>query len=95
MSVAPGEVLRGLVSLRGSRKVAYGTTQQFTVLQQQGGEVVGGSTYELRLNRARGLHPVSHVRVILEKVRILDDHDPCLASGIASNPCRCEQGERA
>jgi hypothetical protein len=46
------------------------------VLQQQGGEIVGGSTYELRLTRAAALHPVSRIRVILEKVAILDDHDP-------------------
>jgi hypothetical protein len=71
-------VLQGLITLRGSRRVPYGQTQRFNVLQLQDGRIVGGSTYELRLCRAQGLHPVSHIRVLLEKVRILDDHDPWL-----------------
>jgi hypothetical protein len=71
-----GQWLQGILTLKGSRKVPYGQSQQFTIIQVQGGDMVGGSTYELRLNRARGLHPVSHIRVVLEKVMILDDHEP-------------------
>jgi photosystem II stability/assembly factor-like uncharacterized protein len=74
--IPKGGTLQGILTFRGSRRVPYGQTQQFTVIQMQGGEMVGGSTYELRLRRAKGLHPVSHIRVILEKVRIVDDHDP-------------------
>lgn len=74
--MAPGQTLQGVVTCKGSHKVPYGQTQQFAVMQRQRGEIVGGSTYEVRLARAAGLHPVSHIRVILEKVQILDDHDP-------------------
>lgn len=76
IKMAPGQSLQGVLTFKGSKRVPHGQTQQFTVLQQQGGEIVGGSTYELRLNRAAALHPVSRIRVILEKVAILDDHDP-------------------
>lgn len=78
IQLARGESLQGVVTFKGSRHVPYGQTQQFTVIQMQGGEMVGGSTYELRLNRARALYPVSRIRVVLEKVRVLDDHDPWL-----------------
>jgi len=76
IKLARGEALQGIITLKGSKRVPHGQTQQFTVIQQQGGRVVGGSTYQLRLNRARKLHPVSRIRVVLEKVRILDDHEP-------------------
>jgi hypothetical protein len=76
IKVARGEWLQGLLTFKGSKRVPYGQTQQFAVIQLQGGEMVGGSTYELRLQRARALHPVSHIRVVLERVKILDDHDP-------------------
>ncbi|MES1240652.1 MAG: hypothetical protein ABUT39_03440 [Acidobacteriota bacterium] len=69
--------LQAVFTVRGSHHVPYGRSQRFSVLQRQGGEVVGGSTFEVRLRRARALHPVSRIRVILEKVRILDDKDPC------------------
>ena len=65
----------------------------------QGGDVVGGSTYQLRLNRARKLLPVSRIRVVLEKVRILDDHEPWFkgrgdfqfATCVAFNNERCRR----
>jgi hypothetical protein len=76
--IKKGEYLQGILTVKGSRRVPYGQSQQFTVVQLQGGEMVGGSTYELRLNRARALHPVSRIRVVFEKVKILDDHDPWL-----------------
>ncbi|MBZ0280552.1 MAG: hypothetical protein K8L97_07400 [Anaerolineae bacterium] len=72
----PGETLHGVVTLLGSRRVETGQSQQFTIMQRQKGEIVGGSTYELRLKRAAKLLPVSRIRVILEKVEILNDHDP-------------------
>ncbi len=78
LRLGPGQSLRGVITLQGSHKVAYGQRQRFAVLQRQAGEIVGGSTYELRLRRAADLHPVSRIRVVLEKVRILDDHDPCI-----------------
>jgi hypothetical protein len=76
IKLAPGQKLRGLLTLKGSTKVAPGKSKRFQVLQLQNGEIVGGSTYDLRLNTVAGLHPVSHIRVILEKVRILDDLEP-------------------
>lgn len=74
--IARGEALQGVLTLKGSKRVPHGQTQQFTVLQYQGGDVVGGSSYRLQLQRARKLLPVSRIRIILEKVHILDDHEP-------------------
>jgi hypothetical protein len=74
--VARGAALQGIFTMKGSKHVPTGQTQQFSVIQTQGGVVVGGSTYVLRLNRARKLLPVSRIRIVLEKVRILDDHEP-------------------
>ena len=71
-----GGALQGILTMKGSKRVPTGQTQQFSVIQTQGGAVVGGSTYVLRLNRARKLLPVSRIRIVLEKVRILDDHEP-------------------
>jgi len=68
--------LQALFSVRGTHNVPYGRNQRFSVMQRQGGRIIGGSTFELRLRRAKALHPVSRIRVILEKVRVLDDHDP-------------------
>jgi hypothetical protein len=42
-------------------------------MQRQGRVVIGGSTYEIRLKRARGLHPISKIRIILEKVQLTRD----------------------
>ncbi len=70
------QALQAVITFRGSHKVPYGRTQQFTVMQRQGGQIVGGSTYEIRLKRAAALHPVSRIRIVLDKVRILNDHDP-------------------
>lgn len=70
--------LQVVFTVRGSKNVEYGQHQRFTVMQRQDGRIIGGSTFELRLKRARAMHPVSRIRVILEKVRILDDNDPCL-----------------
>src|SRR5206468_10329743 len=74
--IARGAMLQGILTLKGSKRVPTGQTQQFSVIQMQGGAIVGGSTYVLRLNGARKLLPVSRIRVVLEKVRILDDHEP-------------------
>ena len=56
-------------------RVPYGVHQRFDVMQGQHGRVIGGSTFEVRVRRAAALHPVSRIRVTLEKVRILDDKD--------------------
>jgi hypothetical protein len=78
IKVKPYQTIQAVITCKGSHKVPYGRTQQFTVMQRQGGEIVGGSTYEIRLKRAKGLHPVSRIRIVMEKVRILNDHDPCI-----------------
>jgi hypothetical protein len=78
IKVQRGQALQGIFTVKGSKRVPVGQSQQFTVLQQQEGRVVGGSTFQLRLNRARKLLPVSRIRVVLEKVSVLDDHDPWL-----------------
>jgi hypothetical protein len=76
IKMKPHQKLRAVITCKGSKNAAYGATQKFAIRQRQGGVIVGGSTFDLRLTRARGLHPVSHIRVILERVRILDDHEP-------------------
>lgn len=76
VQLARGEAMRGVLTLKGSRRVPPGRTQQFSVIQLQGGDVVGGSTYELRLAGTRGVKAVSRIRVILERVRVLDAHEP-------------------
>ena len=67
--------LRAVFPVRGSHNVPYGRHQRFAVMQRQRDRIVGGSTFEVRLRRAKAMHPVSRIRVILEKVRILDDKD--------------------
>jgi hypothetical protein len=74
--LARGQALQGILTVKGSRRVPHGQSQQFAVIQQQGGATVGGSSYQLQLNRARKLLPVSRIRVVLEKIRILNDHEP-------------------
>ena len=87
----PGQHLQGLLTFRASKNVQPGQTQRFTVMQEQAQSVVGGSTYELRLNRARGLHRVSRIRVVLEEVEIeaagADRHFVATVS-IKDEPCR-------
>lgn len=76
IKMAAGQKLKGLLTLNSGKGRGYGRTQRVVVMQAQGGDVVGGSTYELRARRAKDLSPVSRIRVVLEKIRILDDHDP-------------------
>jgi hypothetical protein len=98
IKLAQGGTLQGIFTLKGSKRVPTGQSQQFNVIQMQGGTIVGGSTYKLRLNRARKLLPVSRIRIVLEKVQILDDHEPwfkgrgefTFTAGVIINndPCR-------
>jgi hypothetical protein len=69
------QAIRTLITLKGSKKVAYGEHQQFTIMQRQGGKIVGGSTFELRLKRPAKKLPVSRIRIILDRVQIRNDHD--------------------
>lgn len=78
VKVPKGEKLQTVFTVKGTRNVPYGVHQRFAVMQRQEGELIGGSTFEIRLRRARKLHPVSLIRVVLEKVVVLDDKDPCL-----------------
>jgi hypothetical protein len=95
--LAAGGVLRGALTALPSRKLDYGELNRVSVLQRTGGNLVGGSTFEFRLKRARGLHPVSKIRIILEKVRIPEKHPLLLIDadyrlkvsvGFNANPCR-------
>jgi hypothetical protein len=70
IKLAPGQTLHALISCKGSANVPYGDTQQFAVMQRQGGRIIGGSTYEVRLLRAAKPHPVSRIRVLLESVHV-------------------------
>jgi len=92
------QTIQAVITSKGSHKVPYGRTQKFAVMQRQGGKIVGGSTYEIRLKRAKAFLPVSRIRVILEKVQILNDHDPWIKGAgefhftacvsFNSDPCR-------
>jgi hypothetical protein len=97
IKLARGAVLEGVLTFRGARRVSAGQPQRFTVIQRQGGAIVGGSTYELRVTRARKLLPVSRIRVVLEEVRILDDHDPWYEHGghLEFTTCVVFNGERS
>jgi hypothetical protein len=68
--VAPGTSLQGLLTFKGSHKTPYGQVQRFSVSQRQAGQIVGGSTYEVRLRRAKGMAPVSHIRVTLDSLSL-------------------------
>jgi hypothetical protein len=48
IKLGQGQSLRGIVTFKGGKGLAPGTTQQFTVFQRQAGRIVGGSTYVLR-----------------------------------------------
>jgi len=89
IKVPTGGKLRAVFTVKGTRNVPYDAHQRFLVMQRQEGQLIGGSTFELRLKRARKLHPVSLVRVVLEKVRVLDDSDPCIkgAGELVFNAC--------
>jgi hypothetical protein len=76
IKIKPNQTIHTVVTFKGSHKVPYGCTQKFAVMQRQDGEIVGGSTYEIRLRRAAAVRPVSRIRIVLEKVRILVDKDP-------------------
>jgi hypothetical protein len=73
--LGPRQTLQAAIACKGARNPAYGRNQRFSVLQRQGGHIVGGSTFELRPRRARGLLPVSRIRIILEKVRMRKNHE--------------------
>jgi photosystem II stability/assembly factor-like uncharacterized protein len=91
----PGQRLQGLLTFRASKNVQPGQTQRFTVVQEQAQAVVGGGTYELRLNRARGLHPVSHIRVVLERLEFEGDGaGQRLVSTLSINGDPCRQYSR-
>ncbi|WP_197539374.1 WD40/YVTN/BNR-like repeat-containing protein [Sorangium cellulosum] len=78
IELGAGQTMQAVISCKGTHKIPYGATQRFAVMQRQNGKIVGGSTFEIRLRRAKALHPVSRIRIILERVRILDDQDPWL-----------------
>ena len=87
----PRKRVQELLTFRPSKNVQPGQTQRFTVVQEQAGSVVGGSTYELRLNRARGLHPVSHIRMVVEHLEVGNARaHPRLVATLSINgePCR-------
>ncbi|ADD42336.1 WD40/YVTN/BNR-like repeat-containing protein [Stackebrandtia nassauensis] len=73
VSVKGGGRLQGLLVVKGNHKIPYGQRQRLSVLQRQRGEIVGGSTYEVRLRRAKAPLPVSRIRVTLERVAITGD----------------------
>ncbi|MEM7392629.1 MAG: hypothetical protein AAF492_09795, partial [Verrucomicrobiota bacterium] len=70
-----GQKLRGAVVIRPNGLAAPGAVPRITICQKQQGDMVGGSTYEIRVKRTRGMHPVSRIRIVLEQVQILGDHD--------------------
>jgi hypothetical protein len=76
--VGAGQALQAVIVCKPSSRIPFGTAQRFTILQRQGGHVVGGSTYEIRVPTARTSLPVSRIRVLLNQLEVIHDHDPCL-----------------
>lgn len=76
VKVETGKSIRALIVSRGSKKADSRFGQYFDVLQMQEGEIVGGSTYKAQLLEPKKPAVASKIRVTLEKVKILDDHDP-------------------
>ncbi|WP_455375757.1 WD40/YVTN/BNR-like repeat-containing protein [Kaarinaea lacus] len=76
IKVAKNQTLEGVLTVKGRRAKGNQGLQRFSVLQRQDGQIVGGSTYEIRSRWTRAMHAVSLIRVVLEKVQILDDKDP-------------------
>ena len=72
IKIGPKQTLQAIISCKGSRKVPYDHNQKFTVMQRQGGEIVGGSTFEIRLKRVAALYPISHIRITVEKILLID-----------------------
>ena len=99
IKIARGQAMDAVITCRAANPRGAGGLQRFSVLQRQEGRIVGGSTYEIRSRRAAGMHPVSLIRIVLERVQILDDKDPCLKGRgefvfdswvtLNNNPNRC------
>jgi hypothetical protein len=95
--LGPGEVLHGALTTFPSRRSSYTDLNRLAVFQRRDGLLIGGSTFEFRLTRARGLAAVSRIRIVLEKVRITDKHAHLFARdeyrfkvavGFNESPCR-------
>ena len=94
VKLAPQQRLQAIITCKGANDVEPGEAQRFSVLQRQGGQIIGGSTYEVRLARAAGLHPVSHIRVTIEMLMIepiLIGHGKELAALISFNDDHCRR----
>jgi photosystem II stability/assembly factor-like uncharacterized protein len=98
--LASGEVLHGALTAYPSRRASYTGLNRLAVFQRRDGLLVGGSTFEFRLTRARGLAAVSRIRIVLEKVRITDRHRHLFACeeyrfkvavGFNDSPCRLHE----
>ena len=76
IKIGKDQTMEGVLTVKGLRAKDDQGLQRFTVLQRQDGRVVGGSTYEIRNRWARGMQAVSLIRIVLEKIQILDDKDP-------------------
>jgi hypothetical protein len=91
IKLAAGQTLHAVITCKGSANVPYGETRQFAVMQRQGGKIIGGSTYEIRLLRAAQRHPVSRVRVLLESLLVdprLLSYDRALTAVVSFNDDR-------
>lgn len=99
--LAAGAVLHGALTALPARRASYVDANRLAVLQRRDGQLVGGSTFEFQLTRARGLHPVSRIRIVLEKIRITDKHRHLFARdeyrfkvAVGFNEQACRQHER-
>lgn len=95
--LAAGAVLHGALTALPARRASYTEPNRLAVLQLRDGLLIGGSTFEFQLTRSRGLHPVSRIRIVLEKIRITDKHRHLfvreeyrfkVAVGFNEQPCR-------
>jgi hypothetical protein len=96
-SARGGRVVRGAVATFPSRRASRTPPNRLTIFQCRDGVVAGGSTFEFRLTRARGLAALSRIRIVLEKVRVTeqqrhlfvrDEYRFEVAVGFNESPCR-------
>jgi photosystem II stability/assembly factor-like uncharacterized protein len=96
--IGEGEKVRVALIAAPPANAKAGSVHHFSVFQRLGGRLVGGSTYALRVGERELQRPATRIRITLEKVRILDDHDPIFRGegefrflthmAVSGDPCR-------
>lgn len=75
IGLEPGARLRIALVLEAPANALPDSYHRFEVMQQLDGEIVGGVSYALHAGKQDLEQPATHIRVVLEKVRIWDKHE--------------------